>query len=121
MATEHCATTLLFKFGLLPWKRLVEMTHENLSRAILHHNSVLLRRCFHPWLKYTREIKEEREKAAESLHNRILLRQTWRQWRKVSSSYVYFITVELIPAKVASISNSWKCEGIFAYDYENSY
>ena len=83
MATQHYVTTLLTKFGLLPWKRLVEMTQENMSRATSHHNGVLLSSCLYPWLEYTRQVKEEREKAAELLYNKILLRRTWRQWRKV--------------------------------------
>jgi len=82
MATQHYATTLLMKFGLLPWRRLVEMTHENMSRAILHHSRALQSWCFHPWLEFTRQVKEERDRAAVTLHNRILLRRTWRQWRK---------------------------------------
>ena len=84
MATQHYVTTLLAKFGLLPWRRLVEITHENMSRATLHHNRVLLSCCFYPWLEHTRKMKEERERAAQSLYNRILLRRTWKQWRKVS-------------------------------------
>ena len=83
MATQHYATTLITKFGLLPWKRLVEMMQENMSRATLHHNRALLSSCLYPWLEYTRLVKEEREKAAELLYNKILLRRTWRQWRKV--------------------------------------
>lgn len=82
MATQHYATTLITKFGLLPWKCLVEMMQENMSRATLHHNRALLSSCLYPWLEYTRLVKEEREKAAELLYNKILLRRTWRQWRK---------------------------------------
>ena len=83
MATQHYAYTLLKKFGMLPWRRLVEMTRENISRAALHHNRVLLKCCFHPWLEFTRRVNEERLDAAEALCKKILLRRTWRQWRKV--------------------------------------
>ena len=83
MATQHYATTLRTKFGLLPWKRLIEMTQENMSRATLHHSRALLSSCLYPWLEYTRQVKKQREKAAELLYNKILLRRTWRQWRKV--------------------------------------
>lgn len=82
MATQHYTTTLLVKFGLLPWRRLVEIARENMARATLYHNMVLLRMCFSPWLKYTRQVGEEREKAADSLYKKILLRRTWKQWRK---------------------------------------
>ena len=84
VATQHYASTLLKKFGMLPWRRLVEMTRENMSRATLHHNRVLQSCCFHPWLDFTRAVSEERHEAAESLNKMILLRRTWKQWRKVS-------------------------------------
>lgn len=82
IATQHYACTLLKKFGMLPWRRVVETTRENMSRAALHHNRVLLKCCFHPWLKFTRRINEERLEAADTLCKNILLRRTWRQWRK---------------------------------------
>jgi len=82
MATQHYACTLLKKFGMLPWRRLVEMTRENMSRAALHHNRVLLECSFHPWLEFTRRVNEERLDAGEALYKKILLRRMWRQWRK---------------------------------------
>jgi len=82
MATQHYAYTLLKRFGMLPWRRAVETTRENMSRAALHHNRVLLKCCFHPWLEFTRRVNEERLEAAEALCKNILLRRTWRQWRK---------------------------------------
>lgn len=88
IATQHYTSTLLVKFGLLPWRRLVSMMHENMSRATLHHNSVLLRMSFHPWLEYSKQAREERDKAAEFLYNKILLRRTWKQWRKASYVFV---------------------------------
>jgi len=86
MATQHYAYTLLKKFGMLPWRRVVETTRENMSRAALHHNRVLLKCCFHPWLEFTRRVNEERLEAAEALCKNILLRRTWRQWRKVRAA-----------------------------------
>ena len=83
MATQHYACTLLKKFGMLPWRRAVETTRENMSRAVLHHNRVLLKCCFHPWLEFTRRVNEERLEAADALCKNILLGRTWRQWRKV--------------------------------------
>lgn len=71
---------------MLPWRHVVEMTRENMSRAALHHNRVLLKCCFHPWLEVTRRVNKERLEAAEALHKRILLRRTWRQWRKVRAA-----------------------------------
>ena len=61
----------------------METTRENMSRATLHHNRVLLNCCFHPWLEFTRRVNEERFETAEALCKKILLRRTWRQWRKV--------------------------------------
>lgn len=61
----------------------MEMTRENMSRAALHHNRVLLECSFHPWLEFTRRVNEERLEAAEALYKKILLRRMWRQWRKV--------------------------------------
>ena len=61
----------------------MEMTRENMSRAALHHNRVLLKCSFHPWLEFARRVNEERLEAAEALCKNILLRRTWRQWRKV--------------------------------------
>ena len=83
MATQHYACTLLKMFGMLPWRRVVETTRENMSRAALHHNRVLLECCFHPWLELTRRVNEERLEAADALCKNILLRRTWRQWKKV--------------------------------------
>ena len=83
MATQHYAYTLFKKFGMLPWRRLVEMSRENMSRAVLHHNLVLQKCCFYPWLEFTRRVNEERLEAAQVLYKRILLRRAWRQWRKV--------------------------------------
>lgn len=89
MATQHYACTLLKKFGMSPWRRVVEMTRENMSSAALYHNRVLLKRCFHPWLEFTRRVNEERLEAADALCKNILLRRTWRQWRKVRRVNLY--------------------------------
>lgn len=82
LATQHYACVLLKKYGLSPWRHLVETTRENMSRAVLHHNRLLLTRCFHPWLDFTRRANEDRLEASEALHQNILLRRMWRQWRK---------------------------------------
>lgn len=82
IATQHYTYVILKKYGLSPWRHLVETARENLSRAVLHHNRMLLTSCFHPWLDFTEKANEERLKAAEALHQHILLRRTWRQWRK---------------------------------------
>ena len=64
------------------------MMHENMSRATLHHNRILLSMCFHPWLEYVKQTREERDEAADLLYNKILLRRTWKQWRKASYVFV---------------------------------
>ena len=96
MATQHYTTTLLTKFGLLPWKRLVLMTQENMSRATLHHHRVLQSSFFYPWLEFTRRVEGERENAAELLYNRILLRRMWKQWRKVSHTVGFYPQTEKV-------------------------
>ena len=96
MATQHYACTLLKKFGLLPWRRVVETTRENMSRAALHHNKVLLKCCFHPLLEFTRRVNEERLQAAEALCKNILLRRTWRQWRKVRGANLCLNSLQYI-------------------------
>lgn len=114
MATQHYATTLLVKFGLLPWRRLVEMSHEKMSRATLHHNRVSLTCCFYPLLDYMRKMKEDRERAAESLYNKILLRRTWKQWRKVSptwfDAYLNIYTIPYFTWKYDVRSDSVNCQ-----------
>lgn len=74
MATQHYACTLLKKFGMLPWRRVVGTTQENMSRAALHHNRVLLKCCFHSCLDFT-WVNEERLEAADTLCKNILLRR----------------------------------------------
>ena len=82
-AEQHYNRTLLRKYGLSPWKRLVTMSTENMSRALDHHNGSLVRGCFCPWLEYTQKQTEQREKAADLLNRWILLRRYWTSWRKV--------------------------------------
>ena len=92
IATQHYTYVILKKYGLSPWRHLVETARENLSRAVLHHNRMLLTSCFHPWLDFTEKANEERLKAAEALHQHILLRRTWRQWRKVRKQQPRFFS-----------------------------
>ena len=103
MSTQHYAYTLLKKFGLLPWRRLVEIARVNMSRAVLHHNRVLQSCCFHPWLEFTRRVTEERLEAADTLNKRILLRRTWRQWRKVRAASLCLVFIWVVTQRFSAL------------------
>ena len=93
-ADQHYARTLLQTRGVLPWRRLVAMTQENMGVAVKHHNIGLLEGCFYPWLEHTRRANQEREIAAGQLANKILLKRSWRQWRKVRSCALALLCFE---------------------------
>ncbi|NXS98772.1 CC191 protein, partial [Jacana jacana] len=90
-ARDHYEKVLLRKLGMVPWKRLMEQTKENLVVAQRHHCLSLQRKCLVTWLQHTQATLMEKVSRAEDFYCRMLLRQGFRNWLKYQD---YLFTLE---------------------------
>lgn len=82
-ADDHYHRTLVKKYGLVPWRRLLEAMDEMMSRADKFFKNRLLAVSFQEWFKLARTECQLRNELADNLFKRILLCRGWRSWRKV--------------------------------------
>ena len=88
-AEEHYRQSLMKNYGLRPWKKLVQLSHQNMDVAIDHHSNVLLRECLLPWHQYTQEVKRGKCQVAEDQYQYMLVRRCFNSWKKVDTGGYY--------------------------------
>ncbi|XP_066476853.1 coiled-coil domain-containing protein 191 [Tiliqua scincoides] len=81
-AKAHYDKVLLKKWGLEPWKRLIEQTQQNWVMAQRHHCFILQRTCLLAWLHHIQETLARKTAQAEELYFSLLLRRFFRVWIK---------------------------------------
>ncbi|XP_029934918.1 coiled-coil domain-containing protein 191 isoform X2 [Myripristis murdjan] len=83
LARQHYRRTLLFRQGLAPWKRLIQLRQTNMQLAECHHNLSLLRRCTLAWQQFADESLSQKEASADQLHQHFLLRRSLSCWKRL--------------------------------------
>ncbi|XP_067896586.1 coiled-coil domain-containing protein 191 isoform X2 [Heterodontus francisci] len=84
-AEKHHQHFLLQKRGLLPWKKLVEISKQNMKLAKDYHNSSILHLCLHTWHQTVTESLAEKNFKAEKVYHGILLQRFFNNWLKKDS------------------------------------
>ncbi|XP_062907050.1 coiled-coil domain-containing protein 191 isoform X1 [Mobula hypostoma] len=81
-AEKHYQDFLLNKRGLEPWRKLLEISKQNMKLAEDHHASSLLRWCLCTWRQNVTESLSEKKSKAEKVYNEILLKRCLNNWLK---------------------------------------
>ncbi|KAM6900238.1 coiled-coil domain-containing protein 191 [Xenentodon cancila] len=83
VARQHYHKTLLLRWGLAPWKCLIQIRQASLELAENHHTLFLLRRCTLQWKQSAMESVFEKEACADRLYQRILVQRSLSCWKKL--------------------------------------
>ncbi|KAJ6662263.1 hypothetical protein lerEdw1_012426 [Lerista edwardsae] len=81
-AKAHYDKALLKRWGLEPWKRLIEQTQQNWVVAQRHHCFTSQRRCLLAWFLHVQKTLAGKIAQAEQLYFSLLLRRFFRIWIK---------------------------------------
>ena len=87
-ADAHHCCILLRRFGLEPWKRLVEINKLNAQIAEKYYARTVFRNYIQVWKQFTDESKREKILYADECFRVILLRRSFKAWKKVLKLYL---------------------------------
>lgn len=82
-ADDHYHRTVVRKYGVEPWKKLVGAMGEMMLHAQSFSENRLLGICLREWSRHTKTECELRNELASELNRKILLSRGWQSWRKV--------------------------------------
>ncbi|XP_061569692.1 coiled-coil domain-containing protein 191 [Cololabis saira] len=83
VARQHYHKTLLSRWGLAPWKCLIQIRQARLELAEHHHSLFILRRCTLQWKQSATESLLEKEARADRLYQHILVQRSLTCWKKL--------------------------------------
>lgn len=83
MADLHYEKHLMNTYGIRPFRRLVEMKHDNMEKAKAHYKFQTLKNVFLHWMWYTEDMWFERNYKAEDFYRKKLLRKTFNSLKQV--------------------------------------
>lgn len=112
MADLHYEKSLMAKYGIQPFRVLLQIKRNNMIKAKLHFDFQLKKNVFLNWMWYTEDMLYERQYLAEDFHRKKLLRKYFngfKQVRKIktypprylpkiivnSTRHMYFVTRQL--------------------------
>uniref|UniRef100_H2RP76 Coiled-coil domain containing 191 n=1 Tax=Takifugu rubripes TaxID=31033 RepID=H2RP76_TAKRU len=83
LARQHYSKNLLSRRGLLPWKRLSDLSKAKMKLAGSHYNRFLLRRCALGWHQSAKASQSDKRASADQLYQRLLLQRSLSCWKRV--------------------------------------
>ncbi|GCB72843.1 hypothetical protein scyTo_0002220, partial [Scyliorhinus torazame] len=86
-AEKHHQHFLLQKRGLEPWKKLVEISNQNMKLAEDYYTSSISHRSLHTWHQNVTESLAEKRIKAEKTYHGILLKRCFNNWLKCKDYY----------------------------------
>lgn len=101
-ALNHYRTSQLRRWGVEPWKRLMEATRKQQQTADQHHLVHMLKEAWHGWGHAVARRSAERDKMAADFLKGLLVKRSWRAWREVGCELSYtdgLLKVSLCPNK----------------------
>ncbi|XP_055500402.1 coiled-coil domain-containing protein 191 [Leucoraja erinacea] len=81
-AEKHYQDFLLNKRGLQPWRKVIEISKQNMKFAEAHHATSLVREYLCTWHQNVSESLSEKKLKAEKVYNGILLKRCLNSWLK---------------------------------------
>lgn len=84
MADLHYERSLMVKYGLLPFQRLIQIKRENFEKAKVHYKFQLMKNIFLHWMFYSEDMWLERNYIAEENYRKKLLRKTFNALKQVN-------------------------------------
>ncbi|TWW70967.1 hypothetical protein D4764_17G0004500 [Takifugu flavidus] len=83
LARQHYSKNLLSRRGLLPWKRLSDLSKAKMKLAGSHYNRFLLRRCALGWHQSAKASQSDKRASADQLYQRLLLQRSLSCWKRI--------------------------------------
>ncbi|KAJ2950063.1 hypothetical protein O0L34_g11402 [Tuta absoluta] len=88
MAELHYEKNLKAKYGIRPFRILIEMKSDNIEKAKAHYKFQLKKNVFLNWMWYTEDMWYERNFKAEDFFKKKILRQAFDCFKKVHYNFV---------------------------------
>ena len=86
IADEHYRLSVIRRFGLYPWKNLIEISRLNEQIAVTYHARTVFKKVVTAWKDFADESKKEKQYIADECYRMILLKRCLNGWKKVFSS-----------------------------------
>ncbi|CAB3223412.1 unnamed protein product [Arctia plantaginis] len=83
MADLHYEKTLVFKYGIAPLRKLIEIKRDSMEKARAHYRFQLKKNVFFHWMWYTEDMWYERNFKAENFYRKTLLRKTFKGFKMI--------------------------------------
>lgn len=96
MAENHYRLALKKYYGLLPWRKLIQVKQENIEKATLFHNRSVMKQILARWRNNVSDIQLEKVLLAQKLYEKILLRQGMKAFLMVCKPFDLFNTFRTI-------------------------
>ncbi|XP_028176175.1 trichohyalin [Ostrinia furnacalis] len=87
MADLHYERSLMIRFGIRPFRRLLQIKRDNMEKAKMHYIFQLQKNVFLNWMFYTEDMWFERNYIAEDFYRKTLLRKTFSRLKLNVHSY----------------------------------
>lgn len=89
MADLHYERNLMIKYGIRPFKVLLEIKRDNVEMAKAHYNFQLTKNLFFHWMWYTEDMWFDRNYKAQEFFRKKLLRKAFDGLKKVIFEFKY--------------------------------
>lgn len=90
MADLHYEKSLKAKYGIRPFRILIEMKRDNIEKAKAHYLFQLKNNTFLHWMWHTEDMWIERNYKAENFYRRKLLKKGLEAFKRVSKIRIFF-------------------------------
>lgn len=88
MADLHYERSLMVRYGIRPFRKLLQIKRDNMEKAKMHYLFQLKKNVFLNWMWYTEDMWFERNYMAEDFYKKNLLRKTFHRIKLVSVDFV---------------------------------
>ncbi|XP_045768293.1 uncharacterized protein LOC123869422 isoform X2 [Maniola jurtina] len=88
MADLHYEKNLMAKYGIRPFRRLLQIKHDNMEKAKAHYRFQTVKNVFLNWMWHTEDMWFERNYKAEDFYRKKILRVTFDSLKKNHHKFV---------------------------------
>ncbi|XP_060803829.1 reticulocyte-binding protein homolog 2a isoform X2 [Amyelois transitella] len=88
MADLHYERYLMVKYGIRPFRKLLQKRRNNIEKAKAHYTFQLKKNIFLNWMWYTEDMWFERNYKADDFHRKKILRKAFDAWKQAQQAYI---------------------------------
>lgn len=100
MADLHNERNLMIKYGMKPFKLLLEIKKDNIEKAKAHYNFQLTKNLFFHWMWYTEDMWFDRNYKAQDFCRKKLLKKAFSGLKKVTLECTKILRYFLLIANI---------------------